>query len=165
MASVKHIDYETVNRLMKPHNRAYKWPTRTCLHPAIDLLEYIRGKNVPLDPILDLSETEAGWLIVRLYGGSWFKFVEHYLIKHDYGHTIPVSEIESGDIVEFSSDRIKAVGPVGHLIKNPVAIVGDKDTLFLRGFGGISQLPTRFVKIVNAARFHRPSEIGFKRVK
>ena len=156
---IRYLDYETINRLMKPHDRAYRWPDRTCIHPIKDLLEYVRGKAVPIDPIAKMSEEEAGWLIVRIYGGSWFKWAEHYLIQHNYGYKIPVSKIESGDIVEFSSDRIKAVGPVGDLIRNPVAIVADKDTLFLRGFGGVTPLPVRFVKVVNAARFR------FRRVR
>ena len=97
-------------------------------------------------------------MIVRIYGSSWFKWAEHYLIQHDYGYTIPPSEIDSGDIIEISSDRIKAVGPVGHLIPRPVAIVADKDTLFLRGFGGVRPLPIKWIKVVNAARFRRPEQ-------
>ena len=146
------IDYRTLNEIVSKHDRHYQWPKSTCLHPALELLRYVHGKDVPIDPILGGTEEDAGQTIIRIYGCSWFKFVEHYLIKNDYGHTIPTKDLQTGDIVEFSSDRIKAVGPWGDLIRNPVCLVADKDTLFLRGFGGITPLPIRFVRIVNAAR-------------
>lgn len=146
------IDYNILDKIVSKHDKAYRWPQSTCLHPAIELLRYVQGGDIPLDPMLNGSEADAGQTIIRIYGCSWFKFVEHYLIKHEYGYTIPTTDLQCGDIVEFESDRIKAVGPWGEIIRNPVCLVANEETLFLRGFGGVTPLPIRFVRIVNAAR-------------
>lgn len=148
------MDYHTLDKLMAPHDRRYSWPDSTCLHPALDMLEYIRLETIELEPILKMSEEAANEIVVYDYGASWFSFILEKIVERGYGYEIGLDGLQCGDLVEVTSDRIKPVGCANKKITNFIALVANSETLFLRGWCGVTPLPVECVKVLRALRFN-----------
>ena len=138
---------------MAPFDKPYSWPDSTCLHPAMALYEYINGSPLPNNAIFDLPEAKASQLVKRRYNNSWLEYIADYLERNGGGRRVATEKLECGDVVEFDCDRIKVCGRVWTC--NPVGIVADTQTLFMRGQSGVHPIPRAITHPIMAVRLEK----------
>lgn len=150
------LTFEKLSELMESHDAPFRWPDRSCLHPVLDLIEYIHGCEVPKEDyahILRWSEDRAKAWLDNHHSGSWLWCLIEYLERCGLGHRINVVDAEVGDLIEFRSRILKVEGT-----ERIIGIKADAETLFVRTYGGVFPLPIRIASPLLAARITKEKQ-------
>ena len=146
MAAVRAIIDQIANRNDKPHS----WPDQTCVQFIIDYARTVLGNDIVLPPIFTLSETQATRVIWQDYNKSWFRFFLNHVSVHDYGREIPIGDLCSGDIVEFTNPYFECRGGV-----TGIGLIRSDVWLFAKGDELVLPIPVSSSDILSALRLGR----------